>query len=336
VDDEERRVIITQTPLRLGLVGGGTDLPGYYREHGGRVLNCAIDKYVYVIVKQRFDDDIYVNYSRKEIVSRVEDLEHELVREALHMTGIRTGVEITTLADVPSAGSGLGSSSSVTVGLLHALSAYKGRELSAEELAERACTIEIDRCGKPIGKQDQYIAAFGGIRDICFGPGDRVVADEVQLTAVDRRALQSEMMLFYTGVTRSANTILEEQTTNVPQITPQLHQLRDLARSSAGALRAGQISVIGEALRDSWALKRSLATGVSNSQIDDAVEVALDAGATGAKVSGAGGGGFLLVICPVQFQQAVRDGLSAMRELPIKIDPYGSRIVLNVHRDIWG
>src|SRR6185436_14458818 len=157
-------MIITQTPLRVGLVGGGTDLPDYYREHGGRVLNAAIDKFVYVIVKQRFDDDIYVNYSRKEIVSRVEDL---------HMAGIRGGVEITTLADIPSAGSGLGSSSSVTVGLLHALFAYQGRQVSAEELADRACTIEIDRCRKPIGKQDQYAAAFGGICDIHFGPGDR-------------------------------------------------------------------------------------------------------------------------------------------------------------------
>ena len=174
-------MIITQTPLRIGLLGGGTDLPGYYREHGGRVLNCALDKYVYVIVKQRFDDDIYVNYSKKEIVSRVEDLEHELVREAMQMTGVTSGVEITTLADIPSAGSGLGSSSAVTVGLLHALFAYQGRQMSAEELAERACAIEIEHCGKPIGKQDQYIAALGGIRDIRFGPGDEVVAEELKL-----------------------------------------------------------------------------------------------------------------------------------------------------------
>jgi len=232
-------VIITQTPLRIGLVGGGTDLPAYYREHGGRVLNCAIDKYIYVIVKQRFDDDIYVNYSKKEIVSRVEDLQHELVREAMHMAGVRTGVEITTLADVPSAGSGLGSSSAVTVGLLHALFAYTGRQLSGEELADRACTIEIDRCGKQIGKQDQYIAALGGIRDISFGPGDRVVAEEVIVPAAQRRLLQDQMLLFYTGVTRSATTILEEQTANVPNILPQLHLLRDLAGRAADGLRRG-------------------------------------------------------------------------------------------------
>ena len=193
-------MIITQTPLRIGLLGGGTDLPDYYREHGGRVLNCAIDKYIYVIVKQRFDDDIYVNYSKKEIVSRVEDLEHELVREAMWMTGVTNGVEITTLADIPSAGgSGLGSSSAVTVGLLHALFAYRGRQVTAEELADRACMIEIDRCGKPIGKQDQYIAAYGGIRDIRFGPGDQVVAEELELPAAARRELQRHIMLFYTG-----------------------------------------------------------------------------------------------------------------------------------------
>ena len=176
-----RTMIITQTPLRIGLLGGGTDLPDYYRENGGRVLNCAIDKYIYVIVKQRFDRDIYVNYSKKEIVSRVEDLEHDLVREAMLMTGVTSGVEITTLADIPSAGSGLGSSSTVTVGLLNALYAYQGRQVSASELASRACEIEIERCGKPIGKQDQYIAALGGIRDLRFGPGDEVIADEVEL-----------------------------------------------------------------------------------------------------------------------------------------------------------
>ena len=202
-------MIITQTPLRIGLVGGGTDLPAYYREHGGRVLNTAIDKYVYVIVKQRFDDDIYINYSQKEIVSRVEDVQHDLVREAMHMAGIRAGVEITTLADIPSAGSGLGSSSAVTVGLLHALFAYQGRQVTAEELAERACAIEIDRCGKPIGKQDQYAAAFGGVCDMRFGPGDRVSVDRISLGRPDHHRLQDELMLFYTGITRSADTILE-------------------------------------------------------------------------------------------------------------------------------
>jgi D-glycero-alpha-D-manno-heptose-7-phosphate kinase len=328
-------MIITQTPLRIGLLGGGTDLPGYYRENGGRVLNCALDKYIYVIVKQRFDDDIYVNYSKKEIVSRVEDLEHELVRETMQMTGVTSGVEITTLADIPSAGSGLGSSSAVTVGLLHALFAYQGRQVTPEELAERACTIEIERCGKPIGKQDQYIAAFGGIRDIRFGPGEEVAAEEVELGVADRWALQRQIMLFYTGITRSADTILAEQNANIDATRPQLSLLRDLAGFAAERLRSGDVDAIGPAMRESWEAKRKLASGVSNGHIDDAINRALEAGASGAKLTGAGGGGFLLVICPVEQQRAVRQSLADMRELPVKLDRLGSRVVLNVLRDIW-
>jgi D-glycero-alpha-D-manno-heptose-7-phosphate kinase len=328
-------MIITQTPLRIGLLGGGTDLPGYYREHGGRVLNCAIDKYIYVIVKQRFDDEIYVNYSKKEIVSRIEDLEHELVREAMLKTGVRAGVEITTLADIPSAGSGLGSSSAVTVGLLHALYAYQGQPVSARELAEQACAIEIDRCGKPIGKQDQYAAAFGGIRDIRFGPGEEVVAGELGLTLAQRRNLQQQIMLFYTGITRSANAILAEQTANIRSTLPQLDLLRDLAGFAVEHLRSGDVSAIGPAIRESWEAKRKLAPGVSSEQIDAAVGRVLDVGATGAKLTGAGGGGFLLVICPMERQCAVRDVLHDMQELPVKLDRLGSRVVLNVLRDIW-
>ena len=328
-------MIITQTPLRIGLLGGGTDLPGYYREHGGRVLNCALDKYVYVIVKQRFDDDIYVNYSKKEIVSEVDDLEHELVREAMRMTGVDSGVEITTLADIPSTGSGLGSSSAVTVGLLHALFTYRGRQVSAIELAERACTIEIERCGKPIGKQDQYIAALGGIRDIRFGPGEQVIADELQLSAAQRRFLQQQIMLFYTGITRSADPILLEQNANLESTAPQLDMLRDLAGFAVERLRRGDADAIGPAIRESWEAKRKLASGVSTDQIDDMVTRALDAGASGVKLTGAGGGGFLLVLCPMERQRAVRDSLQELQELPVRLDRLGSRVVLNVQRDIW-
>jgi D-glycero-alpha-D-manno-heptose-7-phosphate kinase len=328
-------MIITQTPLRIGLLGGGTDLPSYYRQHGGRVLNCAIDKYIYVIVKQRFDDEIYVNYSKKEIVSRVADIEHELVREAMLMTGVTGGVEITTLADIPSSGSGLGSSSAVTVGLLHALYAYTGRQVSAEELAEGACRIEIERCGKPIGKQDQYIAALGGIRDLRFGPGEDVSHEELGLSASERVALQQQMMLFYTGITRRADNILAEQNANVSATLPQLDLLRDLAGFAAKRLRSGDVDAIGPALRESWEAKRQLASGVSNSQVDGAVTRALAAGASGVKLTGAGGGGFLVVLCPMERQRAVRDSLADMRELPIRLERFGSRVVLNVARDIW-
>jgi D-glycero-alpha-D-manno-heptose-7-phosphate kinase len=329
-------VIITRTPLRIGLLGGGTDFPDYYREHGGRVLNCALDKYVYVIVKQRFDDDIYVNYSRKEIVSRVEDLEHELVREAMQITGVSRGVEITTLADIPSAGSGLGSSSAVSVGLLHALFTYQGHQVSAAELAELACTIELDRCGKPIGKQDQYIAAMGGIRDIRFGPGDKVVAEDLGLCATERRLLQQQIMLFFTGITRSADPILAAQTANIKASKDQLDVLKNLARYAVDRLRNGDINAVGAAMREGWEAKRKLASGVSNQRIDAMVARALQAGASGAKLTGAGGGGFLLVICPAERQPAVRQSLADMRELPVQLEPLGSRVVLNVLRDIWG
>jgi D-glycero-alpha-D-manno-heptose-7-phosphate kinase len=332
---QARQVIVTQTPLRIGLVGGGTDLPAYYRQHGGRVLNAAIDKYVYVIVKQRFDNEIYVNYSKKEIVSSVQEIQHELVREAMYMTGVTGGVEITTLADIPSAGSGLGSSSSVTVGLLQALFAYQGHQVSAEELADRACAIEIDRCRKPIGKQDQYAAAYGGICDIHFGPGDKVFVDEIRMPPPLRRQMQDELLLFFTGITRNANTILGEQTANIGDRLMQLGQLRDLAGEAARGLREGDIDALGVALNKSWEAKRTLATGVSSAQIDDAVEAALSAGAAGAKVTGAGGGGFLLVVCPLEAQRAVRERLASLQELPIKLEPLGSRVIFNVHRDIW-
>jgi D-glycero-alpha-D-manno-heptose-7-phosphate kinase len=328
-------MIITQTPLRIGLLGGGTDLPDYYRENGGRVLNCAIDKYIYVIVKQRFDNDIYVNYSKKEIVSRVEDLEHELVRETMLMTGVTSGVEITTLADIPSAGSGLGSSSTVTVGLLNALYAYQGRQISASELAARACEIEIEHCGKPIGKQDQYIAALGGIQDLHFGPGDEVIANEVELDKPVRRALQRQIMLFYTGVTRSANTILAEQNAKVTSTRPHLDQLRNLAGLAVKRLLDGDVDAIGPAIRESWEAKRRLAGGVSNERIERTIGLALEAGASGVKISGAGGGGFMLVFCPVERQHDVREALDHMTEMPVKLDHLGTRVVLNITRDIW-
>jgi D-glycero-alpha-D-manno-heptose-7-phosphate kinase len=253
----------------------------------------------------------------------------------MHMAGVVNGVEITTLADIPSGGSGLGSSSAVTVGLLQALFAYQGRQISAEELAERACTIEIERCRKPIGKQDQYIAALGGIRDLRFGPGDEVAAPELGLSAAERRALQHQIMLFYTGVTRSADSILVEQRANIESTRPQLDLLRDLAGLAADRLRGGDVDAIGPAMRESWEAKRKLAAGVSNDAVDAAVTRALDAGASGAKLTGAGGGGFLLVICPPEHQRAVRESLTGMQELPIKLDRLGSRIVLNVQRDIW-
>jgi D-glycero-alpha-D-manno-heptose-7-phosphate kinase len=207
--------------------------------------------------------------------------------------------------------------------------------VTAGELAERACTIEIDRCRKPIGKQDQYAAAYGGICDLRFGPGDRVDVEQITLSPQMRRLMSNELLLFYTGITRSADTILKEQSANTADRLTQLGQLRDLAGEAVDGLRSGDVEAVGVAMNKSWQAKRILASGVSNSQIDEAVESALAAGAMGAKVTGAGGGGFLLVVCPLERQRAVREALSHMRELPITIDPSGSRVVFNVHRDIW-
>lgn len=327
-------MIVTQTPLRIGLAGGGTDLPAYYRHSGGLVLSAAIDKYIYVIVKQRFGSEICLNYTRKETVTRVADIQHELIREAMLLTGVTRGVEITTLADIPSEGSGLGSSSTVTVGLLNALHTYQGRQVPAEDLAEQACEIEIARCGKPIGKQDQYIAALGGIQVLTFRPDGDVTGDEIQLRPSEHRDLQRNLMLFYTGKTRSANTILNEQSGRMETIRPQLNILRDIAHDTAGRLQEGDVTCIGSAVRQSWEVKRQLGGGVANEDIDRWISLALDAGAAGAKITGAGGGGFLLVICPPEHQAAVRQVLS-LPELPVKMPRHGTRVILNTTQDIW-
>jgi D-glycero-alpha-D-manno-heptose-7-phosphate kinase len=328
-------VIITETPLRISLAGGGTDVAAYYRKHGGRVVNCAINKFVYVIVKKRYDDMIYVNYSRKEIVPEVGQLQHDLVREAMLLAGVKGGVEITTLADIPSAGSGLGSSSAVTVGLLHALFLYRGRQLTADELARFACKIEIDCLGKPMGKQDAYITAHGGIRDVSFGPDEAVTISQLEILPADRRALERELMLFYTGITRSAGSVLKDQIRNTEQRLEQLHTLRRLAGEVADGLTDGRVGVVGTALYDGWQAKRELAVGIAAGPIDDMINAAMKHGATGAKVCGAGGGGFVLVACSPERQQEVRDGLSIYRELPIQLISWGSRVVFNNHREVW-
>ena len=201
-------MIISQTPLRISFAGGGTDLASFYRHEEGWIISSAIDKYIFVIVKERFDNMIYINYSKKEIVDSVDEIEHDLVREAMRKTKVERGVEITTLADIPSSGSGLGSSSSVTVGLLNALYAFQGEQVTAERLAREACEIEIDILGKPIGKQDQYIAAFGGIRFFKFKPNEEVVFDKINLENSFKRKFGANLLLFFTGKTRSSDRIL--------------------------------------------------------------------------------------------------------------------------------
>ena len=320
-------MIISQTPLRVSFAGGGTDFHRYYREHEGAVVSSAIDKYVYVVVVPRFDELIIVNYTKKETVENVRDLKHELVREALLRTGVENGVEITTLADVPSEGSGLGSSSTVTVGLLHALYAYKGKLVTAEQLAREACEIEIEICGKPIGKQDQYIAAYGGICQFTFRKDETVDVKPFRRSPELFHGLSRNIMLFYTGRTRKAGNILAVQDQRTDVNLEQLHCLKALAMRTAEALDRMRLWEVGRVLNDGWQLKRQLAEGISNPDIEEMYDLALSAGAAGGKICGAGGGGFLLLYCDPAHHKAVRKAMEAYRELPIALDPDGSKII---------
>ncbi len=320
-------MIISQTPLRVSFAGGGTDFSRYYREHEGAVVSSAIDKYVYVVVVPRFDELIIVNYTKKETVEKVSELKHELVRKALMRTGVENGVEITTLADVPSEGSGLGSSSTVTVGLLHALYAYKGKLVPAEQLAREACEIEIDICGKPIGKQDQYIAAYGGICQFTFRKDDSVDVKQFKRSPELFHGISRNIMLFYTGRTRKAGNILSVQDQRTGMNLEQLHCLKALAARTAEALDRLRLWEVGRVLNDGWQLKRQLAEGISSPEIEEMYDLALSAGASGGKICGAGGGGFLLLYCDPAHHKAVRKAMEAYRELPIALDPDGSKII---------
>jgi D-glycero-alpha-D-manno-heptose-7-phosphate kinase len=324
-------VIVVQTPLRISFLGGGTDFEDFYLTEGGAVLSTAIDKCIFVVVKQRFDDMIYVNYSKKDIADSVDKLKHELVREAMRMTGMEKGVEITTLADIPSEGSGLGSSSSVTVGLLHALYAYQGEIKMAETLAKEACQIEIDILGKPIGKQDQYIAAYGNMRFITFGD-NAIEAEKILLSTEDKRRLNENLLLFYTGMTREASTILTEQKANIDAHREVLRQMRKLAFEAKKAVLEGDFDGFGELLHQGWEFKKQLAGKISNSEIDEMYETARKAGAIGGKITGAGGGGFLLLYCRKERQEGVRRALEGLRELPFRFENYGSKVIFNYRR----
>lgn len=325
-------MIITQTPLRISFAGGGTDFPDFYIVDGGCVISSAIDKYIYVIVKERFDNKIRVGYSRTEMVESVDEIEHELVRECLRKTGITHGLEISTMADIPSEGSGLGSSSSVTVGLLNALYAYKGDLKPAAFLAEEACEVEIDVLGKPIGKQDQYIAAFGNVRLIQFDPSGEVRVNTVEINPDKKRRLGESLMLFYTGVTRSSSDILCEQQENIASRFSILQKMKHQAYDLHANLSNGCSDRIGEVMHDGWMHKCKLAGRISNSSIDNLYQKALDAGAIGGKIAGAGGGGFLLLYCPPQHQAAVREALSGLKELAFSLERDGTKVIFNVRR----
>jgi len=324
-------MIIVQTPLRISFFGGGTDFEDFYRNHGGAVLSTAINKYVFVIVKERFDDMIYVNYSKKEIVDSFDKLEHGLVREAMRMTGVTKGVEITTLSDVPASGTGLGSSSSVTVGLLQALYVYQSELKTAEILAQEACRIEIDTLRKPIGRQDQYIAAYGNMRFITFNNSD-VKLEKIHLSSEDKRRLNENLLLFYTGLATNSDEVLSEQKANMNDRLETLSEMRGLAFEAKNAILAGAFDELGKLLDRSWKLKKQLASRISNSEIDEMYETARKAGAIGGKIAGSGGGGFLLLYCLKGQQDEVREALKGLRELPFRFEQDGSKVVFNYRR----
>jgi len=325
-------MIVVQTPLRISFLGGGTDFEDFYANHGGAVLSTAINKYVFVIVKKRFDDMICVNYSERERVEKVEQLRHELVREAMRLTGIEKGMEITTLADVPGEGTGLGSSSSVTIGVLHALYSYRGEPKTAEALAREACHIEIEVLRKPIGRQDQYIAAYGNMRLFTF-ENNGVKVEKIELSPEDKRRLNDNLLLFYTGVTRKSSQILSEQKANVNQHLEALLGLKELAFKAKEAILNGAFDEFGGILHQGWELKKKLASKITNSNIDYIYETARQAGALGGKITGAGGGGFLLLYCPRERQDDVRQALRGYRELPFRFECNGSKVIFDYRRN---
>jgi D-glycero-alpha-D-manno-heptose-7-phosphate kinase len=325
-------MIIVQTPIRVSLFGGGTDFPGYFRSEGGCVLSTAIDKYVFVTIKKRFDDMVRVGYTRTELVDDVSEVQHELIREALCRTGIRRGVEVTTMADIPSAGSGLGSSGAVTVGSLHAMYVYQGELVVAERLAREACEIEIERLSKPIGVQDQYIAAYGGFRWMEFTPAGEITVERVCLPDGLERVLNESLILFFTGITRDSSSILTEQEAMIRSRLGPLGEIKDIAREARAEVMAGNLESIGALLHKSWQLKRGLASKVSNDSINEMYETARRAGALGGKITGAGGGGFLLLYCPAGRRAAVREALQGLRELPFQFEPDGSKVIFNYRR----
>jgi D-glycero-alpha-D-manno-heptose-7-phosphate kinase len=318
----------------MSFVGGGTDLPVFYRRFGGAVVSTAINQFIYVTVNKKFDDRIRVSYSRTEEARSPERVRHPLVREGMKMLGIRGGIEITSVADIPAKGTGLGSSSSFTVGLLHVLHAYAERYASAEQLAQEACEIELTRCAEPIGKQDQYAAAFGGLNFIQFNQDDSVVVEPIICKRQTIEQLQSHILTFYTGITRSASNILQHQQRAVGSEKKKqavMRQMADLARQLRHDLQQNRADAFGEIIHEGWALKKSLSRGITNDLIDDWYAKARKAGAVGGKLLGAGAGGFLMFYAPPERHGAITQALGNLRRVDFRFEPQGSRIIF-VHQ----
>jgi len=323
-------MIISKTPLRMSFVGGGSDLPVFYRNFGGAVVSTAIDKFVYVSVNKKFDDRIRVSYSKTEEVGSVDKIKHPLVREALKMLNIPGGIEITSIADIPARGSGLGSSSTFTVGLLHALHAYAQRYASAEQLAREACQIEIEQCREPIGKQDQYAAAFGGFNFIEFNADDSVSVEPILCKRETIQRLQDNLLMFYTGIVRSASAILKNQQASVmaeKSKQKMLCRMVELARELKAELQKNNLDAFGEIIHANWELKRSITNEISTSQIDQWYQTARSHGAIGGKLLGAGSGGFMMFYAPRERHEEITRGLKDLRRIELRFEPQGSRII---------
>lgn len=323
-------MIITRTPFRISFCGGGTDLRSYYSREEGAVVSSTINKYIYITVNRLtryFEHSISLKYSRTELVNSVEDISHPIIREALKLTDVTERVEIASMADIPS-GTGLGSSSAYAVSLLHALHTFKGEAVSAKKLAEEACNIEIEILKDPIGKQDQFIAAYGGIAHIRFIPDESVFVDPVICRLSTKKALENNLMIFYTGITRKAGDILEVQKAETGNKIKVLRSMKNLCGDLIEVLRNPKsLSDFGLILHQGWLLKRSLVQEISNDVINNCYERARAAGAIGGKLLGAGGGGFLLFYVEPQNQAHVRTVLSDLTELPFTFEPQGSKVI---------
>ena len=320
-------MIISRTPFRVSFVGGGTDLPAFYKHHQGAVISMTVKKYVYITVNRRFDDSLRLSYSKTEIVEKLDQVNHPLFREALRLTGAHAGIESTSIADVPS-GTGLGSSSSFAVGLLHGLHAFLGRHKSAEDLAAEACRLEIEILGEPIGKQDQYAAAFGGLRRYSFNPDGSVFVAPVISSAETKQYLLDRLLFFYVGGSRDAREILHTQSQQTGNNLDHLRKLCELVdRFHEILVRGTQLDDLGDLLHQNWLLKKRLASDISNSRVDDFYERARKAGALGGKLLGAGSGGFLMLFAPEYKKHSVRESLRDLREVPFEFEPEGSKII---------
>jgi len=323
-------MILTRTPFRISFAGGGSDLRSFYSRRPGAVVSTTIDKAMYVAIHPYFHDKIRIKYSRTEDVASAADVQHPLVRECLRMVGIERGMEIASFADVP-AGTGMGSSSAFTVGLLHALMARAGRALTPEGLAAAACQIEIDELAEPIGKQDQYATAYGGLNYIRFLSDERVQITPIQCSLNARETLNARLMLFYVGQERPANALLAEQARNMADSEKfqRVSRMAELAEELRRALEKNNVDSFGEILHQGWLMKSGVAAGISNDLIESSYRLGREAGAEGGKLLGAGGGGFLLLYCRESKQAQLRTALAHLREMPFRMSSEGTRLLFD-------